>query len=486
MFPRMDGAGQPGMARGPLMLPGIYAGFMKGDRGRRVAAILMAVVMLSTACGSSSSERLETVDTGEEPPLESGELANSQSGSEIPSAGPQPQEVTVPPRPTPQTIEGLVRCEDVPRLGSRVEGNLGPGANADDDVMAVVLAYRKENPEGHGGLWIDRDNGGAIVLAVTDDPEAHRWELQDRLSGLDAVFDVVQVEFTKAELLEIQGRLGQYMGPEFGLLSTSASDSLNRVSLDFYDPPEGALGMFVELVDPTAVCVNVTYSPEPPSGPLALIPDIEAEDPLVTCHGIPPVPYSRFSNPVSIDQVDHPAAEALRTLVQEGGVWELPVGGWLVINIDDDNATFAVFASDGFGSAIFERTSRDNWVIAGWGTGPPCEPVVVLPDGLNRVAIRLDLDALPNPEDRTIHVLATETECASGREMGDALLGPQIIETDEAVLLAFAAISPVGPAECPGNPSTSVTIELSQALGQRTLYDGLYVPPKPITVDSDW
>ena len=459
---------------------------MKGERGHRTAAILVAVAMLSTACGSGSSERVETVGTSDAPPLELGELANSQSGSEIPSAEPQPQKVAVPPGPTPQTFEGLVLCDDIPKLESRKEGNRGPGANADDDVMAVVLAYRNETPESHGGLWIDRDNGGAVVLAVTDDPEAHRQELQDRLAGLDAVFDVVQVEFTKAELTDVRDVVRPFMGSEFGLLSMGTSESQNRVSMDFYDPPDGALAMFADLMDPAAVCVNVTYSPEPPSGPLALIPDIEAEDPLVTCSGIPPVHFSKLSNPTPIDHVDHPAVEALRALVQERGVWELPDGDWQVVEFDEDSATFAVFASDGFGSAIFERTSRDNWVIVRSGAGRPCEPTVVLPDGLNRVAIRLDPAALPKPEDSTIHVLTTETECASGREMGDALLGPQLIETDEAVLLAFAAISSVGPAECPGNPSTLVTIELSQPLGQRILYDGLYVPPKPITVDSDW
>ena len=69
--------------------------------------------------------------------------------------------------------------------------------------------------------------------------------------------------------------------------------------------------------------------------------------------------------------------------------------------------------------------------------------------------------------------------------MGDALLGPQVIETGEAVLVAFAAISPIGPANCPGNPSTPVTVQLSQPLGRRTLKDGLHIPPKPLTVDAD-
>ncbi len=365
------------MARDPLLSLESYAGSMKKSWGRWAVAALVAVLALSTGCGNDSSES--------------------------------------------QPVEGLVLCENVPELGSRVKGNLGSRMNVDDDVMDVIRDYRQEHQETHGGLWIDRDNGGAIVLAATDDPEAHRRELQDRLSGLDAVIDVVQVEFTKIELLEIQKGLGQYMGPEFGFLSMGIPDSQNRVSLDFYDPPEGTLEMFAELVDPAAVCITVTYSPELPSGPLALIPDLDMEDPLVTCKGLPPVPYSKLSIPVPVNDVDR-----------------------------------------------------------------PCKPVVEMPDGLNRVAIRLDPDSLPNPEDAAIQLLVTETSCANGREMGDALLGPQVIETDDAVLLAFAAVGLIGPANCPGNPSTSVIVELSQPLGQRTLYDGVHVPPKALSVEEDW
>lgn len=454
---------------------------MKRGWGRWIVAILVAAVVLSTGCSRDSSKRQETTGQGDVSPLASGQPAPSQGEPESTSAAPQPRDTATPPGPTPRSIEGLVLCEDAPELGSRVEGSLGSGLNANDNVMDVVLDYRREHQETHGGLWIDRDNGGAIVLAVTDDPEGHRQELQDRLAGLDAVIDVIQVEFSKAELAEVRDVLRPFMGREFGLLVMADSESQNRVSLDFYDPPDGALEMFAELVDPDAVCVTVTRSPELPDGPLALIPDLEAEDPLVTCAGIPPVPFSKLSNPVPIDDVDHPAVEALRTLAQQRGVWELPDGDWQVIYIDADNAAFAVSAPEGFGTARFERTSRDNWIIVGSRTGPPCEPVVVLPEGLNRVAIRLG--SIPSPEGTAIRLLVTEESCASGREMGDALLGPQIIETDDAVLVAFAAVSPIGPAECPGNPSTPVTIELSQPLGQRTLYDGLHVPPKPLTIE---
>ena len=441
----------------------------------RAAATLVALAVFAAGCGGGNTGRLET----------SGDPAAPRSASESAGAAPGSEDYAIQPDPEPESSGGLVHCEDVSRLESSIEGNIGGGSNVDDDVMGVVLAYRQEHPESHGGLWIDRENGGAIVLAVTSDAEAHRQEIQDKLSGMDAVIDVVQVEFPIQELLEIQDRLGQYMGPEFGLLSTATSESLNRVSLDFFDPPEGALKMFAELVDPAAVCANVVYSPEPPSGPLALIPDLGAEDPLVTCTGVPPVAYSALNNPVPIGEVDHPSAAALRTLLQESGAWELPDGDWHAIHIGADSATFAVSAPAGFGTARFERTPRDNWIIAGSGIGRPCEPVVALPEGLGRVAVRLDPDSLPAPEDTSVHLLVTEVGCASGREMGDALLGPQVIETGEAVLVAFAAISPIGPANCPGNPSTPVTVQLSQPLGRRTLKDGLHIPPKPLTVDAD-
>ena len=60
-----------------------------------------------------------------------------------------------------------------------------------------------------------------------------------------------------------------------------------------------------------------------------------------------------------------------------------------------------------------------------------------------------------------------------------------MIETDDAVLVAFAVIPIAGMATCPGNPSTSATVELSEPLGQRWVYDGLFFPPKPLVAVAD-
>ena len=65
--------------------------------------------------------------------------------------------------------------------------------------------------------------------------------------------------------------------------------------------------------------------------------------------------------------------------------------------------------------------------------------------------------------------------------MGDALKGPQVIETDVAVLVAFAVIPVAGVATCLGNRSTSVTIELSDPLASVGCMTGSSSRPSPLS-----
>ncbi|WP_419943860.1 hypothetical protein [Candidatus Poriferisodalis sp.] len=117
-----------------------------------------------------------------------------------------------------------------------------------------------------------------------------------------------------------------------------------------------------------------------------------------------------------------------------------------------------------------------------------CENRVILPPGLGHVAVHLDPAALPDPAATRIRLLVTEAGCTSGREMGDALRGPQVIETDHEVLVAFAVVPYVGAANCPDNPDVHATVELTRPLGDRALLHGILVPPEPIQLrpDPDW
>ena len=199
------------------------------------------------------------------------------------------------------------------------------------------------------------------------------------------------------------------------------------------------------------------------------------------------MPYSELTAWQPIDEVDHPAVDVLRAELEARLVDPSPrplaQGDWAVVHIGEDLVRFVLDGGEWEESAAVERRG-DRWLWAGEGSGPRCEPAVVLPEGLGRVEVQLDPDNLPGPDGTEITLLVTEQGCANGREMGEALRGPEVVETDDAVVVSFAVVPVAGGANCPGNPPTSVTITLSEPLGDRAIQDGLYFPPKTVTIES--
>jgi len=60
--------------------------------------------------------------------------------------------------------------------------------------------------------------------------------------------------------------------------------------------------------------------------------------------------------------------------------------------------------------------------------------------------------------------------------MNERLVGPEVVTTNQAVFIAFAAEPPPGHAQsCQGNPEQAVIVDLPEALGDRDLLDGLAV-----------
>ena len=193
--------------------------------------------------------------------------------------------------------------------------------------------------------------------------------------------------------------------------------------------------------------------------------------------------------------------EAVNEFLQsgEGGFW--PQDGWQVVTISNSEVYVIVLQTEeqaredaeardlevsfdqGFGDGIDDsilfsaqnvELTEGSWRWAGSVSGEGCELESVLPSNLNRVEWILD-PASPDPisDSTTVNLLATERECASGQPMGDRLLPPTVVETDEAVLITMAATPPPGDAfTCQGNPSQPVTVNLASALGDRELLEG--------------
>ncbi len=497
-------------------------------RGTLTLAACAAVTVLTAACGASATETTTaglpaaapTVNVEPTPtngPLTStvSDLSDEAAAADAGDVGEgSPQErydqegshlerydqYVASVDPLPPDGGTLVDCADVPVIEPAIEGTPGSLPRIDADVDGVLTTYWMEHLETFGGWWRDLDHG-VIVLAFTDDPAGHREAILARspseddlgrstpitdprpLGERDDVFvDVVQVQHTEAALRATMTRgLADVAWADYGMSALANGLDRNRLELALIDPPEGALDELALLLPTAAMCVDVTRSPERPTGPLDVIPDLAVDDPLVICAGAGPFPYSAFTDPVPVDEVDHPAIDALRRHIDEGLRPRLRDRAWAVLSIEGDVALFAEFRPRRFEHTTFVHNG-DRWVVDGWGSsGGACKPEVALPEGLNLVAARLDPAALPSPADTTISLLVTEWACASGREMGDDLLDPQIVETETSVLVAFAAVASPLLDECPGNPSTAVTIELQTPLGDRELLDGLHLPPRPIT-----
>ena len=82
---------------------------------------------------------------------------------------------------------GLAHCDDVPKLASSFEGTLSGRQNPDPVIKRALSAYGREHPDTYAGQWIDRDNGGGLMMGfnagATDgylrarrrDAPANRW-----------------------------------------------------------------------------------------------------------------------------------------------------------------------------------------------------------------------------------------------------------------------------------------------------------------------
>lgn len=400
---------------------------------------------------------------------------------------------------------GLEDCDDVSTITARQQGPLRVTQNYAPGIKGAVWEYGSQF-DTYGGYWLDRDNGGTILVGFTGDIEAHEAALLalppsvsdgpvDDMRPLgqrdDVVLEVVQVRFSERELIAAEELISAATWDrDLGIYGFGIGVKRNRVTVWVENPPSGALAEIAAAVPPEpgldAVCIDLTITAPPPDGPLLALPDLSDPDPVVRCWGAPPMPYSELTAWQPVDEVDHPAVDAfleeLEARQTDPSPRPLPLGDWAVVHIGDDLVWFVLDGGQWQEEAVVERRG-DRWLWAGEASGPRCEPALVLPEGLGRVDVHLDPDNLPSPQAAEITLPVTEQGCANGRVMGDALRGPQVVESGEAVVVAFAVVPVAGGANCPDNPPTSVTITLSEPLGDRAIQDGLYFPPKTVTVE---
>ena len=168
-------------------------------------------------------------------------------------------------------------------------------------------------------------------------------------------------------------------------------------------------------------------------------------------------------------------AEAIETFLSDGEGQFWPQEDWLILR-ETENEILLVH--DDAGDLSFMNVTRvdGQWEWDGAQSGGPCPLYYLMPDGLNAVDWRLEPAVPPDPSATTLAVLVTERECVSGMELGDRLLDPQVVMTEDVLRIAFAAEPPEGSVfTCPSNPELAVTVELPEALGDREVMEGLAI-----------
>ncbi len=213
-------------------------------------------------------------------------------------------------------------------------------------------------------------------------------------------------------------------------------------------------------------------------------PSPAAEDPLVTCGGEASWPVSVMDSglqgglPAGIDDAqvravlarvldDDWAAQPYVVLAADADALVIGTGDW---SSEAGPARGAVLASF--------RVTKDER-LEPTGTGG-CRLEVAVPEGRDRVEVTAPeggVDAsTTSPE-----VLVSEIECTSARDPRPYLGAPDVVETDDRVLVTLTSEASAG-GDCPSNPRVPLTLQLDQPLGDRQLYDAGTWPPTPIRV----
>lgn len=195
---------------------------------------------------------------------------------------------------------------------------------------------------------------------------------------------------------------------------------------------------------------------------------------LIGCPSGPWFPRSALDNQIDLassgrDEIVEAVSPFLES--EEGNFW--PQVGWKILHATEETVLLVHLEPPDSLSFITITKTADSWTWSGASAGGPCPLVTQMPEGSNTVEWRVDPDDSPRPDSVSIRLLLQERECVSGQEIGERLLGPEIVYTDEQILVSFAAEPPPGDAfTCQGNPETPFVLDLDEPLGDRELIDG--------------
>lgn len=213
---------------------------------KRLTIPLLLLVVAVAGCGTPSSDPTTSSSTSS--------TSTTAGGTATSSAPPATGASAAPDTPIP-------RCEDVPRITPDVDVTGGPIYVGNEQQADQVDAWASTKP-GFEALWVDRELNGWVVVAFSADADDRRREVAELWP--DGGVAVVEVDWTEAELAELQRRVVDELSPLFpvavgrGLMKGTVSISIGVMTPERLAAVEQFAGqrVCIEGTDPAA-------SPEP-------------------------------------------------------------------------------------------------------------------------------------------------------------------------------------------------------------------------------
>jgi hypothetical protein len=121
--------------------------------------------------------------------------------------------------------------------------------------------------------------------------------------------------------------------------------------------------------------------------------------------------------------------------------------------------------------------------VAGWyfATSGGCRLEVYF--GPEERAADLYLDPLSpvKPEDQSVSLLLYELNCSSGQSPAGRVGEPKVAyEPDRILVVITIRPRPGGPHDCQGGDPHPYTLQLTETIGTRSLFNAARVPPAPV------
>lgn len=174
------------------------------------------------------------------------------------------------------------------------------------------------------------------------------------------------------------------------------------------------------------------------------------------------------------------AAKALNEYVTGPDGADLPDTGWRELYRSQEMALYGQEDPSGEPGVLLVATIRaTNGTWAGEDSGQ-CRPQTWLGSTLG-IAADWKLSAKTTKLSTTLKVLVTERACASGSSAKGRIARPRISYEADRVVITIGVKPLDGTQDCKANRPTPLTVTLSEALGDRQLYDGGPYPAAEVT-----